>query len=112
MVNHTEKVTEGRDYELQCDIQGVAPVQLFTVNWYKGAHIVNTRNLTHSDGNFTGHPLNISIIQKITASLDDDKIQYRCEAKLILAPEVLESPAVISNPLNITSELLYLFHIW
>lgn len=77
-VGHTGPMIEGREYELQCDIQNVAPVHLLTVNWYKGQHIVAKTSFSDS----TKTPVNQSTIFHITVSRAHDGAQYRCEAEL------------------------------
>lgn len=96
-------MTEDKQYELQCDIQNVAPVHLLTVKWYKGSELVNTTNFTDFTDIPTKFPVNMSTTLQITPNTNDDSIQYQCEAELNLQPEVHQSrPVVISDPLNIT----------
>ena len=46
IVGHTGPMIEGGQYELQCDIQNVAPVQFLTVSWYKGDTLVANKTFT------------------------------------------------------------------
>ena len=89
---------EGEQYDLQCDIQNVAPVEFLTVSWYKGDTLV--KNQTFTDPIKT--PVNLSDTLQIFPSRDDDGAQYRCEAELDLGPEGPQPPpTVTSGPLNI-----------
>ncbi|XP_053084659.1 uncharacterized protein LOC128317288 [Pangasianodon hypophthalmus] len=99
-VGHTGPMTEGSQYELECDVQNVAPVHLLTVNWYKGQRLVKS---VESDHHSSITPVNYSNTLWISTSKDDDGVQYRCEAELKLGPEGPQPrPVVTSDPLNIT----------
>ncbi|KAK3511422.1 hypothetical protein QTP70_007905 [Hemibagrus guttatus] len=74
---------EGKRYTLQCDIQGVSPVQLLTVNWYKGEYLVPKAHFTEIE---------------ISPSRNDTETPYSCEAELGLQKSI----KVRSNPLKIT----------
>ncbi|MCI4391856.1 hypothetical protein PGIGA_G00139360, partial [Pangasianodon gigas] len=91
-VGHTGPMIEGREYELQCDIQNVAPVQLLTVNWYKGDNLVKSQSFVE-----TTNPADKTATLKISPSRNDIKTQYSCEAELKLAPD--NSPKIESDPL-------------
>uniref|UniRef100_A0A3B1IH65 Ig-like domain-containing protein n=1 Tax=Astyanax mexicanus TaxID=7994 RepID=A0A3B1IH65_ASTMX len=98
-VNHAGPMVEGRQYELKCDIQNVAPVGNVTVKWYKGDTLVGSTTFTESSKT----PENLLATLQISPSRDDDGAQYRCEAELDLGPEGPQPPpAVMSDPLNIT----------
>ncbi|XP_026785439.3 hemicentin-1 isoform X3 [Pangasianodon hypophthalmus] len=98
-VGHTGPMIEGSQYELQCDVQNVAPVHLLTVNWYKGQHLVKRENF--SDMN--EFPVNETLTLQISPHRGDDGTQYRCEAELQLGPEGPQPPPLVkSDPLNIT----------
>ncbi|KAF4073719.1 hypothetical protein AMELA_G00246540 [Ameiurus melas] len=98
-VNHTGPMIEGREYELQCDVQNVAPVHLLTVNWYKGQHLVKRESFSDK----TPFPANKTTTLQISPRRDDDGVQYRCEAEQNLGPEGPQPPPkVTSDPLNIT----------
>ncbi|XP_053531498.1 hemicentin-1 isoform X2 [Ictalurus punctatus] len=98
-VNHTGPMIEGREYELQCDVQNVAPVHLLTVSWYKGQHLVKRENFSDK----SPFPFNKTTTLQISPSRDDEGVQYRCEAELNLGPEGPQPPPkVTSDPLNIT----------
>uniref|UniRef100_A0AAR2K4T8 Ig-like domain-containing protein n=1 Tax=Pygocentrus nattereri TaxID=42514 RepID=A0AAR2K4T8_PYGNA len=98
-VNHTGPMIEGGQYELQCDIQNVAPAELLTVSWFKGDTLVNKETFANS----IKTPVNRSATLQISPSRADDGAQYRCEAELDLGPEGPQPPpTVTSDPLNIT----------
>ncbi|KAL6460502.1 hypothetical protein MHYP_G00304680 [Metynnis hypsauchen] len=97
-VGHTGPMIEGGQYELQCDIKNVAPVEFFTVSWFKGDTLVNNETFTGS----IQTPVNRSPTLQISPSRADDGAQYRCEAELDLGPDGPQPPPpVTSHPLNI-----------
>ncbi|XP_037396827.1 intercellular adhesion molecule 5 isoform X2 [Pygocentrus nattereri] len=97
-VNHTGPMIEGGQYELQCDIQNVAPAEFLTVSWFKGDTLVNKETFA----NLIKTPVNRSATLQISPSRADDGGQYRCEAELDLGPEGPQPPpTVTSDPLNI-----------
>ncbi|KAI1884283.1 hypothetical protein AGOR_G00224840 [Albula goreensis] len=98
-VNHTGPMLEGKQYQLQCEVQNIAPVQNLTVKWYKGETL---EDQTTYD-NLTKTPLNVSSTLLITPTSADDGAQYSCVAELELGPEGPEPhPADTSEPLTIT----------
>ncbi|KAI4875024.1 hypothetical protein NFI96_013611 [Prochilodus magdalenae] len=92
-VGHNGSMIEGRQYELQCDVQGVAPVEFLTVSWYQGDTLVN--HTTFNDSTKT--PVNQSTTLQITPSRDDNGAQYRCEAELDLGPEGPQPPPTVTS---------------
>ena len=96
-LNHTGPMVEGTEYQLQCDILNVAPVQNLTVTWYKGNETIKTDS--YSDQSKT--PVNESSILTITPSREDDGALYRCEAQLNLGPEG-PHPSAIDSDFNLT----------
>ncbi|KAL7883642.1 hypothetical protein SRHO_G00013000 [Serrasalmus rhombeus] len=99
IVGHTGPMIESGQYELQCDIQNVAPVEFLTVSWFKGDTVVE--NITITDHIKT--PVNRSSTLQISPSRADDGAHYRCKAELHLGPEGPQPPpTVTSDPLNIT----------
>ncbi|KAJ8254025.1 hypothetical protein COCON_G00206370 [Conger conger] len=99
VVNHTDLKNEGDEYQLQCEVQNIAPVQYLTVKWYKGETLENQT----SYDDLTKTPVNVSSTLLITPTSADDGAQYSCVAELELGPEGPQpSPEVKSDPLSIT----------
>ncbi|KAL0197082.1 hypothetical protein M9458_005622, partial [Cirrhinus mrigala] len=99
IVNQRGPVMEGKQYELQCDVQDVTPVQYLTVKWYKGQTLLD--QTTFTDTSIT--PVNKTATILIRPDRADDGAQYRCEAELDLGAEGPQPPPVkTSEPLNIT----------
>ncbi|XP_028842837.1 titin-like [Denticeps clupeoides] len=93
-VNHTGGMVEGREYHLQCDITGIAPVQNVTVRWYKGE--TSLKNDTFNDSSRT--PVNTSSTVTISPTRADDMAKYRCEAELNLGLQgPRPAPKVVSD---------------
>ncbi|KAG9343672.1 hypothetical protein JZ751_013050 [Albula glossodonta] len=98
-VNHTDPMLEGEQYQLQCEVQNIAPVRYLTVKWYKGETLED--QTTYDD--LTKTPVNVSSTLLITPTSTDDGAQYSCVAELELGPEGPElHPADTSEPLTIT----------
>ncbi|XP_056106566.1 hemicentin-1-like [Rhinichthys klamathensis goyatoka] len=97
-VNHTGPMMEGNQYELQCDVLNVAPVQTLTVNWYKGQTLVDQTIFTD-----TIHtPVSKTSKLLIRPDRADDGAQYWCEAKLELGEEGPRPPPTVpSKTLNV-----------
>uniref|UniRef100_A0A672RP08 Ig-like domain-containing protein n=1 Tax=Sinocyclocheilus grahami TaxID=75366 RepID=A0A672RP08_SINGR len=99
IVDHSGPMIEGKQYELQCDVHDVAPVQDLTVKWYKGQTLLN--QTTFTDASKT--PVNETTRLLIRPDRADDGAQYRCEAVLELGAEGPQPPPKeTSDPLNIT----------
>ncbi|KAJ8369812.1 hypothetical protein SKAU_G00098400 [Synaphobranchus kaupii] len=98
-VNHTGPVVEGEEYQLQCEVQNIAPVQYLTVKWYKGETLENQT----SYDDLTKTPVDVSSTLLITPTSADDGAQYSCVAELDLGPEGPQPPpSITSEPLTIT----------
>ncbi|XP_043091657.1 hemicentin-1-like [Puntigrus tetrazona] len=82
-VNHSGPMMEGKEYKLQCDVLGVAPVQYLTVKWYKGQTLLN--QTTFNDNIKT--PVNKTATLLIRPDRADDGAQYKCVAELVLGAE-------------------------
>ncbi|XP_070703581.1 hemicentin-1 [Pempheris klunzingeri] len=97
-VNHTGPMVEGKEYQLLCEVQNIAPVQYLTLRWYKGP----TEVYNHSFSDLTSSsPVQVSSILLITPTRAENGVQYRCVAELELGPEGPQPPpAVTSEPLN------------
>ncbi|XP_034750323.1 hemicentin-1-like [Etheostoma cragini] len=98
--NHTGPMVEGKEYQLLCDVQNIAPVQYLTLRWYKG----QTEVYNHSFSDLTSSsPVQVSSILMVTPTKAEDGAQYRCVAELELGPEGPQPPpTVTSEPLNVS----------
>ncbi|XDV12630.1 hypothetical protein PO909_001246 [Leuciscus waleckii] len=98
-VNHNGPMMERNQYELQCDVLNVAPVQNLTVNWYKGQTLVDQTIFTDT----IKTPVNKTSKLLIRPDRADDGAQYWCEAKLELGEEGPQPPPTApSEHLSIT----------
>ncbi|KAL0992893.1 hypothetical protein UPYG_G00100640 [Umbra pygmaea] len=95
-LSHSGPMVEGNQYQLQCNIQNVAPLKNLVVKWYKGNESIDTK--TYRDPN-KKKPVNKSLTLNITASRDDDGAQFRCEAELHLGPEGPQTPPTVTSEL-------------
>ncbi|XP_035511008.1 intercellular adhesion molecule 5 [Morone saxatilis] len=86
---HTNSAVAEKPYELQCDIQEVAPVQNLIVRWYIDNQYLKTDNFT----NTSKTPVNTFSTRNVVLRKDQHGAQVRCEAQLD-APE-------LKNPDNI-----------
>uniref|UniRef100_W5MKI1 Ig-like domain-containing protein n=1 Tax=Lepisosteus oculatus TaxID=7918 RepID=W5MKI1_LEPOC len=95
-----DQMVEGRQYQLQCEVQNIAPVQYLTVNWYRGQTLIHSQTFSH---NTTRTPVNVSVRHLFTADRAHSGKQLTCEAELNLGPEGPQPPpANQSDPLQIT----------
>uniref|UniRef100_A0A8C7ISZ2 Si:ch211-66e2.5 n=1 Tax=Oncorhynchus kisutch TaxID=8019 RepID=A0A8C7ISZ2_ONCKI len=99
--NHTGPMLEGKEYQLLCDVQNIAPVQYLTLRWYRG----QTEVYNHSFSDLTpASPVQVSSILLITPTKADNGAQYKCVAQLDLGPEGPQPPpSVTSEPLNVSN---------
>ncbi|XP_029292846.1 hemicentin-2-like [Cottoperca gobio] len=97
-VNHSGSMVEGKEYQLLCEVQNIAPVQYLTLRWYKG----QTEVYNHSFSELTSSsPVQVSSILMVTPTKAENGAQYRCVAELELGPEGPQPPpTVTSEPLN------------
>uniref|UniRef100_A0A8C1F6R9 Ig-like domain-containing protein n=1 Tax=Cyprinus carpio carpio TaxID=630221 RepID=A0A8C1F6R9_CYPCA len=97
-VYHRGPMMEGQQYELQCDVHNVAPVQYLTVKWYKGQTLLHQTNFTDT----IKTPVNETVTLLIRPDRADDGAQYWCEAELDLGAEGPQPhPTNSSKPLNV-----------
>ncbi|KAL6482472.1 hypothetical protein MHYP_G00105520 [Metynnis hypsauchen] len=98
--------SEGQMMKLKCEIQNVGPLQNLTVQWTR---VDQNKHRTVTEmpyGNFSASGEerkngNVMATQSVSASRDEDGVQYQCAALLKL--EQLQQPQVgSSEPLNIT----------
>uniref|UniRef100_A0A3Q1JIF5 Ig-like domain-containing protein n=1 Tax=Anabas testudineus TaxID=64144 RepID=A0A3Q1JIF5_ANATE len=97
-VNHNGPMVEGKEYQLLCEVQNIAPVQYLTLRWYRG----QTEVYNHSFSDLTSSsPVQVSSTLIITPTKAENGAQYRCVAELDLGPEGPQPPpTVTSEPLN------------
>ncbi|KAL6482473.1 hypothetical protein MHYP_G00105530 [Metynnis hypsauchen] len=98
--------SEGQRMELKCEIENVGPLQNLTVQWTR---VDQNKHRTVSEmlyGSFSASGEesksgNVTATLRVSASRDEDGVQYQCAALLKL--EQLQQPQVgSSEPLNIT----------
>ncbi|KAM7371803.1 hypothetical protein PAMP_009013 [Pampus punctatissimus] len=91
-INHVRATVEGTEYDLQCDVINVAPVQNLTVRWYKDNEIIKTDSFT----NTTKTPESESSLLSIITKRGDNGTRFRCEAQLDFGPHGPQCPAISS----------------
>ncbi|NP_001117196.1 FXYD domain containing ion transport regulator 5b precursor [Salmo salar] len=96
-LSHSGPMMEGKEYQLQCDIQNIAPLQNLVVRWYKGNETIETQRFNDS----TKESVNMSSTITITHRRYEGEVEYRCEAELDLGPEE-PKPSALSKPLKVT----------
>ncbi|KAL6482471.1 hypothetical protein MHYP_G00105510 [Metynnis hypsauchen] len=98
--------SEGQRMELKCEIENVGPLQNLTVQWTRVDQNKHRTVTEMSYGNFSASGEkrksgNVTATLNVSASRDEDGVQYQCAALLKL--EQLQQPQVgSSEPLNIT----------
>ncbi|XP_037544498.1 hemicentin-2 [Nematolebias whitei] len=97
-VNNTGPMVEGKEYQLLCEVQNIAPVQFLTLRWYRG----QTEVYKHSFSDLTSSsPVQVSSTLVITPTKAENDAEYKCVAELELGPEGPQPPpAVASEPLT------------
>lgn len=91
---------EGKNYELECDLRDVAPVQNLRVTWFTGNRSLHTQ--TFDESSVT--PVNVTSILNITAekTLNGERLGCRAELDLgSLEPEFQPLPKSLDTPLNV-----------
>lgn len=92
---HDGPMVEGTEYQLICNVSGVAPVQNLKVKWYRGNETVHTQ--TFNETSVT--PVSVSSTLNFTAARDHNGTLFRCKAELHLGangPELI--PTASSAP--------------
>ncbi|XP_071031005.1 intercellular adhesion molecule 2-like isoform X1 [Oncorhynchus clarkii lewisi] len=97
-LSNSGPMMEGKEYQLQCDIQNIAPLQNLVVRWYKGNETIETQTFNDS----TKKPVNMSSTLTLTHRRYEGEVEYRCEAELDLGPEEPKPTALSSKPLHVT----------
>ncbi|XP_034395750.1 intercellular adhesion molecule 5 [Cyclopterus lumpus] len=85
---------EGKPYELQCDVDEVAPVQHLIVRWYRGNETIKTDYSTQP--NATKRIASESFTLAANFSRGENGTRFRCEARLDFGQRG-SRPPVISN---------------
>uniref|UniRef100_A0A8C5BB36 Vascular cell adhesion protein 1-like n=1 Tax=Gadus morhua TaxID=8049 RepID=A0A8C5BB36_GADMO len=110
-INHTGPMLADEEYQLQCDIVNVAPVQNLTVRWYQGDDLLKDKgslrvtgcphqNKVECDNQVIRSPVNVSSTIKVRLGRNPDGAQFRCEAQLAL--EEQPPPPTNSNVLSLS----------
>uniref|UniRef100_A0A8C8HWA9 Ig-like domain-containing protein n=1 Tax=Oncorhynchus tshawytscha TaxID=74940 RepID=A0A8C8HWA9_ONCTS len=99
-LSHSGPMMEGKEYQLQCDIQNIAPLQNLVVRWYKGNETIETQTFNDSTKELVNMSSTITITHKRYEG--EGEVEYRCEAELDLGPEGPKPSALSSKPLNVT----------
>ncbi|KAM9784160.1 transmembrane and immunoglobulin domain-containing protein 1-like isoform 2-T2 [Syngnathus typhle] len=94
VVNHTGPMVAGKEYQLLCEVQNVAPVQYLNLKWYRGRNEVYNRSFTDLT---SPSPVQVSSILVITPSQADDGVRYSCVAELELGPEGPQPPLTVTS---------------
>lgn len=81
---------EGQQYQLQCDITDVAPVQNLKVKWYKENETIHEEHFTKTIKN----PQSESHILTVNISRKDNGVTFMCEAQLDFGPDGPNPPAL------------------
>ncbi|XP_051569603.1 hemicentin-1-like [Myxocyprinus asiaticus] len=101
-LNHTSPVVEGREYQLLCEVQNVAPVQYLVLRWYRGQNEVYKHSFSEVSA---VTPAQVSSTLLIVPNRADDAVQYRCEAELELGAEGPQPPPTVqSEAFNIAAQ--------
>ncbi|XP_029914521.1 hemicentin-1-like isoform X2 [Myripristis murdjan] len=110
-LNHTGPMMVEEDYQLQCDIISIAPVQILTVMWYRGNETIKSNGTLRVTGcpqdDKTGcvirAPVNVTSTISIRLDRSHSRVEFRCEAQLDLGLEGRQPPETKSSvPLDVT----------
>lgn len=85
-------LVQGQQFQMQCDVVDVAPVNRLSVHWYKGNRLVRTETFPDK----TSNPVNKSHVLTLSAHRDDHEQFIWCEAALIFGPGT-DIPAIRSQ---------------
>ncbi|XP_076004266.1 vascular cell adhesion protein 1-like isoform X1 [Genypterus blacodes] len=99
-IDHSGPMLEGHQYTLQCMVQGVAPAEHLLVTFLKGKEPLGPSQSTMTRQKT---PVMEFLSLNITATKEDDRVQYRCQAALELGPDgPRDKPVVESTSLKST----------
>uniref|UniRef100_A0A667WB27 Ig-like domain-containing protein n=1 Tax=Myripristis murdjan TaxID=586833 RepID=A0A667WB27_9TELE len=104
-LNHTGPMMVEEDYQLQCDIISIAPVQILTVMWYRGNETIKMTGCPQDDktGCVIRAPVNVTSTISIRLDRSHSRVEFRCEAQLDLGLEGRQPPETKSSvPLDVT----------
>ncbi|KAM9346625.1 hemicentin-2-like [Symphorus nematophorus] len=110
-LDNLDSVMEETQFQLQCDITNVAPVQKLAVRWYRENEAYQPRingsvrvSGCRSDTDCPIRtPVNVLSTINVTLGRQNNGTEFRCEAHLDLGSERLQlPPSITSDPLNIT----------
>ncbi|XP_034046393.1 uncharacterized protein icam3 [Thalassophryne amazonica] len=110
-VHSSTSVLEDKEYQIECEIINIAPVQNLSVWWYRGNEAIEPavrgplrltgclyENNTHCDMSVISTPVNVSSTISITLGRKHSVAEFRCEACLDLGVPL----NMTSSPLNVT----------
>ncbi|XP_054463674.1 vascular cell adhesion protein 1-like [Anoplopoma fimbria] len=83
---------ESTYYEMQCDVDDVAPIHNLTLRWYKNNETIKTDYFT----NITKRPVSESSNLTVSLNRGEKEAQFRCEAQLDFGGHASQPP-VTSN---------------
>uniref|UniRef100_A0A4W5K9H0 Ig-like domain-containing protein n=1 Tax=Hucho hucho TaxID=62062 RepID=A0A4W5K9H0_9TELE len=101
---YPDPMAEGDQYQLQCHVQNIAPIERLRVTFYKVNPTGEQTELDTQQNSMDNikTPVNGNYILNFTPSRDDDGAQLWCSAMLDLGPEGPKPPPVMkSDDLNI-----------
>ncbi|XP_061905331.1 hemicentin-2-like isoform X1 [Entelurus aequoreus] len=93
-VNHSGPMQEGKEYQLLCEVQNVAPVQYLNLRWYRGPTQVYNRSFSDLT---SASPVQVSSVLVITPTKADNGARYSCVAELELGPEGPQPPLAVTS---------------
>ncbi|KAM4534927.1 hemicentin-1 [Fundulus diaphanus] len=80
-------VTEGKEHQLQCNMNRVAPVDRLLVKWYKDEELVLTDDQnSFSVTSLDGHLCDITSVYNFTAKKSDNGALFTCKAEFQFGP--------------------------
>ncbi|XP_029946282.1 hemicentin-1 isoform X2 [Salarias fasciatus] len=98
-VKHVSDTGEETQYELQCDVFNVAPVQNLTVRVYKNNEAVLIKAFNDS----TKTPVNETATLPISVKRTEHVVQLRCEAQLDFGARGEQPPVVVSQTHSVSA---------
>lgn len=93
-----EQMSEGKEYEFQCDVANVAPVNKVLVTWYKDDISIVKEWLSAEP---VQTPQNRSTLYKLKAQKSDNGGKLQCEAKFDFGPTGPNLQPIRSPPVDL-----------